>query len=214
MLCLVSSCGLIDVDPDTEGQIPTKMYFVHDTVYVMVGDSFVVRPKFEPDSIKNKSLIWNSREPEVVSLWNDTLVAEQEGWAHIEAMSVSAMVRDSLKVCVMEPWEISPTLFPYEMVVYADVSVHGKPMTEDMTLGAFSGVSFRGLGEPIDVRGKRIWRIRVYNDFQSTLPYAETLITFWVYDRSTLQRMQFPVYITYNGETYSTPSEPLELKIE
>lgn len=213
-ILLLSSCGLIDVDPDSEAQVPTKMYFSPDTVYVMVGDTFVVHPTFEPDSIANKTCFWTSLDMDIVSLKNDTLIAEQEGWVRIVAASISALMTDSVDVCVMEPWVMSETKYPYEMVVYADVSVHGEPVTKDMTLAAFSGISLRGVGTPITVGKKDLWRFRIYNDFEFTLPYAETPITFWVYDRKTLQRMIFPVFITYNGETYSTPSEPLELKLE
>lgn len=211
---LLTACGLIDVEPDSEARVPTKMYFSPDTVYVMVGDTFVVRPTFEPDTINNKSCFWTSLDMDIVSLKNDTLIAEQEGWARIVAASVAALMTDSVDVCVMEPWVMSETKYPYEMVVYADVSVHGEPVTEDMTLAAFSGTSLRGVATPITVGPKTLWRFRVYNDFEFTLPYAETPITFWVYDRKTLQREMFPAYIIYNGETYSTPSEPLELKIE
>ena len=213
-ILLLSSCGLIDVDPDSEAQVPTKMYFSPDTVYVMVGDTFVVHPTFEPDSIANKTCFWTSLDMDIVSLKNDTLIAEQEGWVRIVAASISALMTDSVDVCVMEPWVMSETKYPYEMVVYADVSVHGEPVTKDMTLAAFSGISLRGVGTPITVGKKTLWRFRIYNDFEFTLPYAETPITFWVYDRKTLQRMIFPVFITYNGETAYPPSEPLILNID
>ena len=213
-ILLLSSCGLIDVDPDSEAQVPTKMYFSPDTVYVMVGDTFVVHPTFEPDSIANKTCFWTSLDMDIVSLKNDTLIAEQEGWVRIVAASISALMTDSVDVCVMEPWVMSETKYPYEMVVYADVSVHGEPVTKDMTLTAFSGISLRGVGTPITVGKKTLWRFRIYNDFEFTLPYAETPITFWVYDRKSLQRLAFPVFITYNGETAYPPSEPLILNID
>lgn len=213
-ILLLSSCGLIDVDPDSEAQVPTKMYFSPDTVYVMVGDTFVVHPTFEPDSIANKTCFWTSLDMDIVSMKNDTLIAEQEGWARIVAASISALMTDSVDVCVMEPWVMSETKYPYEMVVYADVSVHGEPVTKDMTLAAFSGISLRGVGTPITVGKKTLWRFRIYNDFEFTLPYAETPITFWVYDRKSLQRLAFPVFITYNGETAYPPSEPLILNID
>lgn len=213
-ILLLSSCGLIDLEPDSEARVPTKMYFSPDTVYVMVGDTFVVHPTFEPDTINNKTCFWTSLDMDVVSLKNDTLIAEQEGWARIVAASISALMTDSVDVCVMESWVMSETKYPYEMVVYADVSVHGEPVTKDMTLAAFSGISLRGVGTPITVGKKDLWRFRIYNDFEFTLPYAETPITFWVYDRKTLQRLAFPVFITYNGETAYPPSEPLILNID
>ncbi len=210
---LPSSCGLIELEPDSEARVPTKMRFPVDTVYVFEGDTFQVLPLFEPDTVNNKALVWGSMDEEVVYMQHDTLIAGQEGWARIIVTSVAAMAMDSLDVCVMQPWVLSETLYPYEMVVYADVSVHDQPVTQDMTLAAFSGTSIRGLATPITVGQKTLWRFRIYNDAEFTLPYAETPITFWVYDRKTLQRQMFPTYIIYTGETYGTPSKPIELKI-
>ncbi|MBO4801609.1 MAG: hypothetical protein J5545_07055 [Bacteroidaceae bacterium] len=211
---MMTGCGLIELDPNDEAKVPTKMYFQPDTVYVMEGDTFQVQPLFEPDSVNNKVLTWGSLNEDVVRLQNDTLIAEQEGWARIIVTSVAALAIDSLDVCVMKPWVISETRYPYEMVVFADVSVHGQPITQDMTLAAFSGTSIRGVATPIAVGQKTLWRFRIYNDAEFTLPYAETPITFWVYDRKTLQRRMFPTYIIFNGETYGSPSQPIELKIE
>ena len=65
---LLTSCGLLDVEPDTEARRPTQMYFTPDTVYVMVGDSFVVQPHFAPDSVNNKSVYWVSLDPDIIGL--------------------------------------------------------------------------------------------------------------------------------------------------
>ncbi len=112
---LPSSCGLIELEPDTEARVPTKMRFPVDTVYVLVGDTFVVSPLFEPDTIKNKMCYWMSLDPDIVSMQNDTLIAEQEGWASVTASSVASAITDTIDVCVMEPWVISNTTYPYEM---------------------------------------------------------------------------------------------------
>lgn len=209
----LSSCALIEIDPDEEAKLPTKMAFPYDTVYVMQGDTFLVQPLFQPDSVANKTCFWLSLNPDIVNLENDTLVAEQEGWARIMATSVVTAMTDSVDVCVMKPWEIPNTAYPYEMVVYADVTVHGQPMTEDMILAAFIGDEIRGIGTPLRVGDKDLWRIRIYNDTQTALDYAEVSFTFCLYDRKTLQRLQFPAVVSYTGETYGTPSQPLELSL-
>ena len=214
LVLLLTSCGLIEIDPDTEAKLPTKMAFPYDTVYVMQGDTFIVQPLFQPDSVTNKTCFWLSLNPDIVSLENDTLVAEQEGWARIMATSVATAITDSVDVCVMKPWVVSNTAYPYEMVVYADVTVHGQPMTEDMILAAFIGDEIRGIGTPLRVGDKDIWRIRIYNDTETALDYAEVSFTLWLYDRLTLQRLRFPVIVPYTGETVGTPSQPIELKIE
>jgi len=211
---MLTGCGLLDVEPDTEARLPTQMYFAPDTVYVMVGDTFVVKPRFAPDSINNKSLYWASLDPDIVGLERDTLVAMQEGWGRVVAASVAASVLDTLDVCVMEPWTIPNSMYPYEMVVYADVSVYGQPLREDMLVAAFVGDVIRGVGQPIRVGPKTLYRIRIYNDAETPLDYAEVSFSFWLYDPRSLQRIRFPLVIPYTGETYGTPSEPLVLKIE
>ncbi len=213
-LSLFTSCGLIEVAPDSEAQVPTDMHFSPDTVYVMVGDTFVVQPQFSPDTIKNKIMFWDSMNSDIVSLKNDTLIAEQEGWTRIIATSVSMAKADSLDVCVMEPWVMPNNAYAYEMVVYADVTVHGQPMTNDMILAAFCADILRGVATPIRVGKKDLWRLRIYHDYELPLDYAGIQFSLWLYDRKTLQRHQFPVYVPYTGETYSTPSNPLKLTIE
>lgn len=211
---LLTSCGLLDVEPDTEARRPTQMYFTPDTVYVMVGDSFVVQPHFAPDSVNNKSVYWVSLDPDIIGLERDTLVAIQEGWGRVVAASMATAMLDTLDVCVMEPWTLLSNVYPYEMVVYADVSVYGQPPREDMLVAAFVGDVIRGVGQPVRVGPKTLHRIRIYNDVEMPLDYAEVSFAFWLYDPQSLQRIRFPLVIPYTGETYGTPSEPLELKIE
>ena len=114
----------------------------------------------------------------------------------------------------MEPWTLLSNVYPYEMVVYADVSVYGQPPREDMLVAAFVGDVIRGVGQPVRVGPKTLHRIRIYNDAEMPLDYAEVSFAFWLYDSQSLQRIRFPLVIPYTGETYGTPSEPLELKIE
>ena len=211
---MMTGCGLIELDPNDEAKVPTKMYFQPDTVYVMEGDTFQVQPLFEPDSVNNKVLTWGSLNEDVVRLQNDTLIAEQEGWARIIAISVASMAMDSIDVCVMKPWVMPNTEYPYEMVVYADVSVHGQPLTAEMQVAAFFGSVLLGVGTPLRVGDRDIMRFRLYSDNNQTADGLATLYSFWLYDRQTLQRLRFPVTVTYTGETLGSPSQPIELKIE
>ena len=213
-ILLLTGCGLIDVTPDSEAQLPTQMQFEPDTVYVMEGDTFVVQPSFAPDVVNNKALYWTALNPDIVSLHNDTLVAVQEGWARLYAASVAVALVDTLDVYVMEPWVMPNNIYPHEMVVYADVSFRGQPLTPEMTVAAFAGNVIRGVGVPIKVGSKQLYRFRIYNDYADTQDYADVQFTFWLYDRKTLQRHQFPVFISYDGETSAPPSKPLILNIE
>jgi uncharacterized protein YjdB len=64
---------------DEGGQIAYDMHLKHDTVYVMVGDTFVLEPVFFPDSVSNRELLFLSEDESVVSLVNDTVIAMAEG---------------------------------------------------------------------------------------------------------------------------------------
>ena len=58
------------------------------------------------------------------------------GWATIMAMSVSSRMIDSCRVCVLPDWAPSEEGYPYETIVYADVTVKGRPMDGDMVVAA------------------------------------------------------------------------------
>ena len=55
---LVTSCGMIDMDTDENVQQAYEMQLENDTLYAVVGDSFMVRPVFTPEVVSNVEIFW------------------------------------------------------------------------------------------------------------------------------------------------------------
>lgn len=159
----VSSCGLLDFDVDDElADIAADMALDADTVYVMRGDTMTLKPVFKPDTVNIKDVLISSSDNDVVSVnaLTGRIEAVGQGWAWLYVESVSARLKDSCAVCVMEPWEVSG-YYPFETVFYATVTVGGKPLSKDMTVAAFVGSECRALAMPQSFHGVAFTLFRV-----------------------------------------------------
>ena len=210
---LLMSCGLIDLDVSEDAQEAYQLFLEHDSVYVMEGDIFTLSPQFSPDSVSNREVFWRSSADSVVTIVDNTFIAQSEGEAYVSAVSVQDRHVDSCYVYVMPRWEVNVHDYPYEMVVYAKVSVHGAEPSQDILIGAFRGIEFRGLGEWKDWNGQKYMQFRILSDIQELYEGGEQKIRFICYDRKNLQLKEFPQRIVYDGETHGNLSNLFELNI-
>ena len=127
----ITACGLIELD--SIPVLPSEMHLERDTLFVMNGDRFKVTPVFSPDSITLSDVFLMSQYDSIVYVDGDTLQAVGEGWTTVTAVSISQLLQDSCKVCVMPRWESNGYAYPYEMVIYSDVSVRGKAFDPSKT---------------------------------------------------------------------------------
>jgi len=212
---LTVSCGIIDMELNEDVQVAYDMHLSHDTVYVTVGDTFVIEPVFFPDSVSNRELLFLSEDESVVTIYNDTVVAMAEGETSVVGVSVLNGFADTCMVYVMAPWVLNANDYSDDMVVYATATIDGKPFDpERMMIAAYSGSTFRGRGELINVGGKDILRFRIYSyyEWDTSMPELEAeYIRFKYYDRENLTLKTFPQYIIFDGETHGSPSEPIGL---
>ena len=98
MSIMLTSCGVVEFDVDTEAQPALSMTLDHDTVYVMAGDRFALTPVFTPDTISNKAVFFLSDNDGVGMVDEDSIVAVSPGWARISAVSVSGAGRLPVRV--------------------------------------------------------------------------------------------------------------------
>lgn len=222
-----TSCDL-EFEVDSElSKIAAEMSLNFDTVYVMRGDTVVLQPKFKPDTLNIKDIYVRSSDYDVVNvnLQTGRIEAVGAGWATLYVESVSARLLDSCDVCVMEPWkETAGIEYPYETIFYADITVKGKPLTEDMMVGAFLGDECRGIAESFTFHGVSLMQLRVgteeWND-DFTMPdlpedeeeeddggyeIVRDKITFRCYDTRYKQLYECPTKIDFDGETHGTLS--------
>lgn len=227
LLVQFTSCDLeFDVDSDLS-KIAAEMSLNFDTAYVMRGDTLPLRPVFKPDTLNIKDIFVRSSNDEVVNVnvLTGRIEAVGAGWARLYVESVSARLLDSCDVCVMVPWEQTAEVeYPYETIFYADVTVNGKPLTEDMKVGAFVGDECRAVAEALTFHGVSLLQLRVGSeelvDDMSVpdLPYDDEddeggyevirdKITFRCYDSRLRQLYECPVKPDFDGETHGTLSK-------
>jgi hypothetical protein len=200
---------------DEGGQIAYDMHLKHDTVYVMVGDTFVLEPVFFPDSVSNRELLFLSEDESVVSLVNDTVIAMAEGETSVVGLSVHNGLSDTCMVYVIAPWVLNANDYSDDMVVYATATINGKPFDPaKMSIAAFAGSEMRGKGEVITIGGKQLLRFRIYSylNFDSDMSADPEYIRFKCHDRENMTLITLPQYIIFDGETHGSPSEPVGLK--
>lgn len=210
----VASCELMEMD-EQEDIVPTEMALERDTLYIMVGDHFSLQPVFSPDSVTVNDVLWTSSAAEVLAVGDNVFTGVSEGWAVVRAVSVSRHLEDSCYVNVMKRWESTVRDYPYEMMVYADVDVHGHSFNpETMIIGAFVDDEMRGVGEFMNWKGRQYMRIRVGSEMPFYDPEGiEETVTFRVYNRQELRFESFPQSIRYDGEAHGTLSNLFKLKI-
>ena len=208
------SCDLMEMDEQVD-IIPTEMSLGGDTLYIMVGDQFQLNPVFQPDSITVDDVLWTSSAEEVLSVSNNVFIGLSEGWSLVRAVSVSRQLEDSCYVNVMRRWDSTVREYPYEMMVYADVTVHGLPYNpETMILGAFVDDEMRGVGELMEWKGRQYVRFRVGSDLPSYDPEGlEETVSFRVYFRREMRFEEFPQTVLYDGEAHGTLSNLFALTL-
>lgn len=208
---MLTSCGeLFDVDEAGETTSAT-MKMDRDTVFIMPGDSLRLTVTFSPPEVKDKGVMWLIDQPEIARLCADTLVAQQPGTAYVTAMSSATMRLDTCVVTVMTPWTVDRNKYFFDTVVYADISVAGRQLGDDIAVAAFVDDELRGIAELKEAKGKRYAVIRVYGPVSAS---DEDIITFKCYDRREVRLRTFDVQLPFDGETHGTLSKLITLHLD
>ena len=210
---LIVSCGIIDIDINEDDLKLYDMCLNHDSVYVMLDDTFKLLPIFTPDTIKFKEVFFWSNNDSIAYINDETIVASAPGETYIIASSMFKGITDSCYVYVMPKWETSPGDTPYETVVYADVKINGETPDENILIGAFRGNEFRSLGVWREWKGVKYMEFRIQSDYDGSDINSRERIRFLYYDREQFKLRQFKQRIEFDGETHGTLSNLFELTI-
>lgn len=210
---LTASCGIMEME--NEEVIAKALSLERDTLWIMVGDEFTLQPVFTPDNVSIDAVTWTTSASDVLSIKDGVFTGASEGWAKVHAKNIAADVEDSCMVCVMRRWEDSSRLFPYEMVVYASVTVNDKAFDpETMIVGAFVDDEMRGVGTLEKWKDTSYVRFRIGSEMRYVDPEGITeTINFRVYYKQELRYEEFPQTLDYDGETHGTLSNLFTLKI-
>lgn len=220
IVCLAfTSCGLFDIDVDEMADVATAFQLDRDTVYLLQDENYVFSPLFEPDSVASRQVFYQSLGDTVAVMKSDTVVGVAPGWAMIMATSVSARLVDSCMVCVLEEWTPTELVYPYETIVYAEVTVKDRPMDDDMIVAAFCADEVRGIGSIVEQHGRRYMLFRVgsiiNNQEEEDDDDAEVQherISFRCYDKKTHQLYYGSQSVDFDEETHGRPTAPIRLK--
>lgn len=195
----LNSCGQL-FDFEDNGTVDTAtMTLDRHELTLMMGDSYVLRPKFVPDSVSNEEIYWSSDAEHIVKLRNDTLVALMPGRCTVTALSVQRRLTDQCVVNVQHRWAFNPVGYRYDMVVYARITVGGQPLGDRYMVAAFCGEELRGVAVHREQQGVGYEELRIY----SNRPEGET-ISFRVYDRSTGIVGPLPGSMSFDGEAHGS----------
>lgn len=186
IVAMLSACGEFFTFEDLELVDSVKMRVAQDTAYVMVGDTMALKVCFDPPRSENMPVFWemNSFENDSSAvIMNDTITALIAGEVDVIAHGNSGAVSDTCHVVVFDRWidQSFETLHPSDMVIYADITIGGKPWnTETQIIAAFARGSIIGFAEDKEAYGIRYALLRLWSVADENVG----TISFWCYDRS------------------------------
>ena len=216
---MLASCGLVDIDLDEEAEAVGTFSLDRDTLVIMVGDKYVFKPVFDPDTLANQQVFYKAAADTVIVMKGDTVVALAEGRDNVLATTVSSRLDDSCYVYVLPLWQSPGTVSPYETVVYADVTANGRAADDDMVVGAFCEDQLRCVGRIVEQHGKRFMLFRIGSeedtqdgeDEEGFKVVAEKIV-FRCYDRKHFSYTTSKTTVPFDGETHGKPSAPITLR--
>ena len=191
-----------------------KMTLGRRVVNLVVGDRYEIPVIFEPDTLSNRSVWWQTENSRIAVMEENTVVALSEGLTLAYALSVSDHQTDSCWVNVLPPMFINPRQYPYDMVIYADVDIHGHHYTaedeDSLIVGAFIHDELRGIGKMRQWDGKDYMEIRIWNDDIDVYDIAEIRC---YYMGKGLAEV-FPEYFPFDGNAHGTLSDQVKLYLD
>jgi hypothetical protein len=179
----------------------------------VVGDSYDIPVEFSPAELSNNAVYWRSMDDAIATFHNGTLVGMAEGMTRAYAFSTIDRLRDTCVVCVLPDFYVAPGNYPYDMVVYASVNLHGTMLTTDnansVVIGAYVGDQLRGVGKMQRHHDTDYLLLRIWSPYS----YGEEL-SLRCYYRGQARAEVFPDVIVFDGEHLGTLSNLYPLVLD
>ena len=171
-LPLISSCGdFFELDTH-EALKAAKITIGQRVVALATGDVYKVPVSFTPSDVPTTTVLWLAEDESVATVRNDSVVGVGEGITRLFAFSVLDNLRDTCYAYVMPSLEVMAGRYAYDMVVYADVTVHGTPVTQanadDYRVIAFVDDQVRGVGQMRKYKDKEYMELRIWGPSPSS----------------------------------------------
>ena len=192
LLLSLAACGdfyVLDDEPDSWDGVAMRV--LCDSNYVMEGDSMPLRVDFTPINPDSGAVYWFIPDTITAKIRHNTLIAKNAGELELVAVSNNGRLQDTARITVFEHWNTDRLEFsnPYDMVIYANITVGGKEWNPELQpVAAFVNGRVAGIAETREDYGIRYARIRIWSDASQ---YAG-LIILRCYDRTRYRLYSFP----------------------
>lgn len=209
----LAGCGDIFTDENVTLTDGTTMDLTRRVVTIMEGERYVIPVTFTPATQSNTAVWWDIEDNAIATFQNDTLYALSPGLTRVMATSAVTMLSDTCWVEVLARPEMDWGDFPYEMMLYANVTLHGTPLTvanqEDVIIAAYVDKDLRGIGQMRQNHGIDYFQMRI----GAYRPAGDT-VRLRCYYRGKALAEWFPQTLTFDGEAHGTLSALLPLTID
>ena len=211
LMVLLGSCGeLYEADEEGGETIKATVTLSQTTLSLMVGDEYKIGVTLSPDTLKNKALFWESADTKVVSMQGDTLRAVAPGETTVTVSWPSQDVSGQATVTVLPVWQMATVTYPYDMLVFASVTVNGHAADDDCVVAVFDeDGNLRGVAQPRTDDGISYMLLRVY----SPDGIAETLFL-RCYDRTRALVSEAEATLTFSANSLGALSDLYKIEFE
>lgn len=213
---LVTGCGEL-FELDTEQLDTAHMKIDRTSIDIMVGDTYTFNVVQAPSSAKDKAVSWTSANTKVASFQGDKLKAVSAGSTVVTVEWLSEKLKASCIVNVIPQWKLNNRIYPYDMMIFAKVTVGGRPIDKDCVVAAFGedidgNEEVCGLGELITEHGITYMSLRV---FSPTASGSDIYLR--CYDRKRMlvvEISQDDVPLSFNEDGYGSLSALCNIDFE
>ncbi len=209
LLPLLTSCGDFFEYDQTEAIPAGEMVLGRESVDLIVGDRYEIPVSFSPEILSNKEVYWFSNNHDIVDFEDNTLVAVGEGKAIVTAISVSGQYKAICTVNVYPQWNLSVFHLPYDMVLYGDITIKGRPMDDNMTLLAYIDGKLSGVSQQKESNGIKYIVLRIFSE-----EHYGKWVTLKCYDAANAKIYDLETSFIFDDETYGSLSNLLHFTIE
>ena len=201
LVLLLTACGEFYEFNTSSPVTAGEMSLQRRVVTMVVGDHYAIPVDLSPEELSNNAVFWLSEDDAIATFENDTLVALSEGLTRAFAFTTIDRLRDTCWVYVMPAIYMAPGNYPYDMVIYASVDVHGTRLTTDNAqpyiIAAFVGDELRGIGQMKRRAGIDYMEMRVWSPFT-----GGDEVRLRCYYRGQARAELFPDVFTFDGEMH------------
>ena len=206
IMALTTSCG--DFWDGGDPVQARNMMLGRESIDLMVGDSYRIPVLFDPEELSNDGIWWTTDDSDIAIFVDDAVVGMSEGTTIAYAVSAVNRQEAECVVNVWPRWYSNPYNYPYDMVIYANITLNGEPIGDDIYVGAFIFGELRGVAERLERKGHKYTVIRIWSDSE----FGEA-IYFKHYDPKTATMVEHDLCIPFTLNSYGSPSYPIDIEL-